>query len=69
MPNLTITVTAEQATRIADALTDHYAGTALALDTLANQAKDFLMSAMRQQVREYEESRAVKNARVTITEL
>lgn len=69
MPNLTLTVTASQATRIAAALVEHYKGTALATATLDNQARDFFLSAARQLVRDYEERLAKQQALATVAEL
>ena len=66
MPNLTLTVTTAQANRIATALTARYAGTSLASAPLADQARDFLMVALRQLVRDYERALAVKQAEDTV---
>lgn len=69
MPDLTISVTVAQATRIKAALDAHYVGTALASATVAVQADDYFMSALRQLVRSYETAQARKQAEDGVSEL
>jgi len=58
MPTLPLSVTAEQAARIEPALRDRYRGTALASKPLADMATDFLLSAVRELVTNYERNQA-----------
>lgn len=64
MPTISLTLTTEQATRIADAL-GRYLNLGRAA-TLA-EAKDFLSGTLRGMVRQYE--RAVEEAKVVLTDL
>lgn len=69
MPSLTVSVTTDQATRIKAALDARYIGTALASAPIATQATDYLMSALRYLVRDYESALAKAQAESGITEL
>lgn len=68
MPNLIITVTAEQATRAGAALTARYIGTALATATLQVQAADFIRATLGQLVLAYERQEKVKQAEQSLAE-
>lgn len=61
MPNLTLSVTSAQAARIQAALAALYKGTPRENDVQAAQVANYLMSALRHLVREYEQQLAVQS--------
>ena len=69
MPNLTLSVTTEQAARLSGAFKQHYVGTALANAPLGTQAEDFIKSALRALVMDRERTVAISAASGKVTDL
>lgn len=68
MPNLTIFVTDAQAARTKAALSARYVGTSLAVASLADQARDFILVNIRELVLQYEKAQAAKLAEGGVAE-
>ena len=62
MPTLSLSVTDAQATRVEAALRQRYAGGAMANATLAQMARDYLLSTLTALVLEHERREAMKQA-------
>ena len=69
MSDLTLYVTNAQATRIRAALVARYKDTALETATFGAQAREFMLSMVKDLVRGYERAAAAKQAEATLTEL